>query len=277
MLFIDLAKEYLKEDAEELAPLTVSTYRWNLRKVELFSPGLPVEGVDVEFICDYRKHLVECGNKPATINKALSVLRIFTRKFVSDGRLPKDPFEKIKIPRVYSNRGFLNLKELKSLYLNFFDNEGVLTEMEGESVRVFLFSCFTGLRFSDLRTLEWREVVNGKILKRMHKTGDPVYIPIPAQARLLLPRRVDGCIFRIPDNSTFNKRLRRAVRKLGVSRYVHCHMARHTFATTCITIGIPLPVTSKLLGHRNLETTLIYAKFVDVLLDKEMKKFDRLK
>ena len=53
-------------------------------------------------------------------------------------------------------------------------------------------------------------------------------------------------------------------------------MARHTFATTCITLGIPLPATSKLLGHRKLETTLIYAKFVDTLLDQEMKKFKKL-
>ena len=70
---------------------------------------------------------------------------------------------------------------------------------------------------------------------------------------------------------------RKAAKKLGHYKHVHCHLARHTFATTCITIGIPLPATSKLLGHRNLDTTLIYAKYVDTFLDKEMKKFDRLR
>jgi integrase len=105
-----------------------------------------------------------------------------------------------------------------------------------------------------------------------------VYIPIPVQARLLLPNPLtSGRVFHVVDNSTFNRTLRKAAKKLGHYKHVHCHLARHTFATTCITIGIPLPATSKLLGHRNLDTTLIYAKYVDTFLDKEMKKFDRLR
>ncbi len=276
MRFIDLANEYLKEEAENLAKLTVSTYYWNLRKIELFSPGIAIEDIDVDFVRAYRSHLVEIGNKPATVNKALSVFRIFTHKFIEDGKMGSDPFAKIRIPRAHSNRGFLSLKELKQLYLNFLDASD-LTDRERESMRVFLFSCFTGLRFGDLQTLKRNEIVNGKIHKEMHKTGDVVYIPIPIQARMLLTAGLGEFIFQIPDNSTFNKHLRKAAKKLGCHRYLHCHMARHTFATACITIGIPLPVTSKLLGHRNLETTLIYAKYVDILLDREMQKFNRLK
>jgi integrase len=145
-------------------------------------------------------------------------------------------------------------------------------------MRVFLFSCFTGLRYGDLRTLDASEIFDWKIRKQMHKTGEAVYIPIPVQARLLLPNPLtSGRVFHVVDNSTFNRTLRKAAKKLGHYKHVHCHLARHTFATTCITIGIPLPATSKLLGHRNLDTTLIYAKYVDTFLDREMKKFNRLK
>lgn len=99
----------------------------------------------------------------------------------------------------------------------------------------------------------------------------------PVQVRLLLPEKMSNDpIFRVVENSYFNRSLRSAAQKLGLSKYIHCHLARHTFATTCITLGIPLPATSKLLGHRNLETTLIYAKFVDPFLDKEMRKFNKL-
>jgi integrase len=144
-------------------------------------------------------------------------------------------------------------------------------------MRVFLFSCFTGLRYSDLYSLDASEIYDWKIRKQMHKTGEPVYIPIPLQARLLLPEKMKaGPVFRVVENSHFNRTLRTAAKKLGYFKHIHCHMARHTFATTCITLGIPLPATSKLLGHRKLETTLIYAKFVDTLLDKEMKKFKKL-
>lgn len=277
MQFIEIAQKYLAEDSENLAEITVKTYRWNLRKIQSFAPDLTIEEVSAEFIRNYRSHLREIGNGEATIGKALSVFRIFTNKLIANGLLSQNPFNRIKIHRVESRREFLPLGELKSLYLNFLDREASLSKSERESLRVFLFSCFTGLRFSDLRTLDANEIVDWKIRKRTHKTGEAVYIPIPVQARILLQDIPKGTIFHVADNAHFNKRLRSGAKKLGCFRHLHCHMARHTFATTCISIGIPLPVTSKLLGHRNLETTLIYAKYTDILLDKEMRKFDRLK
>ena len=278
MRFIDCALDYLKKNSDELAPLTVRTYYWNLKKIALFDPGLECENVTSEMVRDYKRHLESIHNRDATVVKALSVLRVFCNKMKADGVIKCDPFENVKIRRAYSHRGFLTLRELKQLYLNFLDSRMRLTRAEEDAMRAFLFSCFTGLRYGDLRTLDSSEIFDWKIRKQMHKTGDAVYIPIPVQARLLLPDPlVSGRIFHVVDNASFNRTLRKAAQKLGHYKYVHCHLARHTFATTCITIGIPLSATSKLLGHRNLDTTLIYAKYVDTFLDKEMKKFDRLK
>ena len=278
MLFYDKAQEYLAKEKENLAPLTVRTYYWNLKKIQYFRPDLECASVDEATIREFRNHMLQQGNKPATVNKALSVLRIFTNKMIADGLVSGNPFEKIKVGRVFSRRGFLTVRELKSLYLNFMDRRRFLTETEQDVMRVFLFSCFTGLRYSDLLSLNANEIFDWKIRKQMHKTGDPVYVPIPLQARLLLPEKMpDGPVFRVVENSHFNRTLRSAAKKLGYYKHIHCHLARHTFATTCITLGIPLPATSKLLGHRNLDTTLIYAKFVDTFLDKEMKKWGRLR
>ena len=278
MLFFDCALEYLKRSSDELAPLTVRTYYWNLKKIEMFDPGLECENMTSETVRNFKHHLEMLHNKEATVVKALSVFRVFCNKMKADGVLNCDPFENVKIRRAYSHRGFLTLRELKHLYLNYVDMRMTLTRSEDDVMRVFLFSCFTGLRYSDLRTLDASEIFDWKIRKQMHKTGEAVYIPIPVQARLLLPNPLtSGRVFHVVDNSTFNRTLRRGARKLGHYKHIHCHLARHTFATTCITIGIPLPATSKLLGHRNLDTTLIYAKYVDTFLDKEMKKFDRLK
>ena len=277
MLFYDVAQEYLAKEKENLAPLSVRTYYWNLKKIQYFRPDLECDGIDESVIREFRSHLRERGDKPSTVNKALSVLRIFTNKMIADGLVSGNPFEKIKVGRVFSRRGFLTVRELKSLYLNFMDRRRFLTETEQDVMRVFLFSCFTGLRYSDLLSLNANEIFDWKIRKQMHKTGDPVYVPIPLQARLLLPEKMpDGPVFRVVENSHFNRTLRSAAKKLGYYKHIHCHLARHTFATTCITLGIPLPATSKLLGHRNLDTTLIYAKFVDTFLDKEMKKWNRL-
>ena len=277
MLFYDTAIQYLQKDKYNLAPLTSRTYYWNLKKILDFYPELECSCITVDLIQQYKNHLQELGNRPATINKALSVFRIFVNKMVTDGILKKNPFDKMKIGRVYTHRGFLTIRELKALYLNFEQKYDQLSETEREVMRVFLFSCFTGLRYSDLRSLEVNEIYDWKIRKQMHKTGDPVYVPIPLPARLLLSEDMKtGKVFRVVENSHFNRSLRSAAKKLGCNKYVHCHLARHTFATTCITLGIPLPATSKLLGHRNLETTLIYAKYVDAFLDKEMRKFNKL-
>lgn len=278
MRFMDCALDYLKKCSDELAPLTIRTYYWNLRKVQLFAPDLECENMTADIVRDFRHHLEIEKNKEATIVKALSVLRVFCNKMKADGIIKTDPFENMKVGRAYSRRGFLTLRELKQLYMNYTDARHTLTRAEDDVMRVFLFSCFTGLRYGDLRTLDSSEIFDWKIRKQMHKTGEAVYIPIPVQARLLLPNPLKpGLVFHVVENASFNRTLRKAAKKLGLYKHVHCHLARHTFATTCITIGIPLPATSKLLGHRNLDTTLIYAKYVDTFLDKEMKKFNRLK
>ena len=278
MRFVDCALDYLKKCSDELAPLTIRTYYWNLRKVQLFAPDLECENMTADIVRDFRHHLEIEKNKEATVVKALSVLRVFCNKMKADGIIKTDPFENMKVGRAYSRRGFLTLRELKQLYMNYTDARHTLTRAEDDVMRVFLFSCFTGLRYGDLRTLDSSEIFDWKIRKQMHKTGEAVYIPIPVQARLLLPNPLKpGLVFHVVENASFNRTLRKAAKKLGHYKHVHCHLARHTFATTCITIGIPLPATSKLLGHRNLDTTLIYAKYVDTFLDKEMKKFNRLK
>lgn len=277
MLFYDTAMNYLEQDKENLAPFTVRTYFWNLKKIQYFRPDLDCADINETFVRDFRRHLQQLGNKPNTVIKALSVLRGFVRRMIADGLISENPFNKVRIGQVYTRRGFLTTSELKRLYLNYQDQRRFLTETEQDVMRAFLFSCFTGLRYSDLHSLDASEIFDYKIRKQMHKTGDPVYVPIPLQARLLLPENLkSGPVFRIVENSHFNRTLRTAAKKLGYYKHIHCHLARHTFATTCITLGIPLPATSKLLGHRKLETTLIYAKFVDTFLDKEMKKFKKL-
>lgn len=278
MLFYETAQKYLEQEKDTLAPLTIRTYFWNLKKIEDYSPYLECKNIDEVFIRNFRAYLQNRGDKPNTVNKTLSVFRIFCHKMLADGIFTQDPFKKVKIGRVYTHRGYLTICELKQLYLNFIDHKRFLSEAEQNVMQVFLFSCFTGLRYKDLQTLDSSEIFDWKIRKLTHKTGEPVYIPIPIQARQLLPQNMkSGPIFKVVENSHFNRILRRVAPKLGYHKYIHCHLARHTFATTCITLGITLPATSKLLGHRNLETTLIYAKFVDTLLDKEMKKFSRLR
>ncbi|MDR1758909.1 MAG: site-specific integrase [Fibrobacter sp.] len=275
MLFHTIAHKILSEEASELSLFTVRSYGRGIDKVSRFKPGLLCSEINYDFIIAYKNAMTARGNKDATIAKALSVLKIFVNKIKIRGHISHNPFENVRIKQVQPRRTFLGLSELKRFYKNFMERGIQLKSGERESIRAFLFSCFTGLRYGDLKSLTHQEIQDGKIRKEMQKTGDRVYIPLSPQAQTLIPPPKNSLVFKMSDNSHFNKYLRSGAPKLGIKKYLHCHMARHTFATACITLNIPLTVTSKLLGHRTLGTTLIYAKYIDRVLDQEMKKFKK--
>ena len=171
MLFFPAAYAFIRNNDNELEPTTIKTYFWNLKKLEYFRPGLQCEEIDKAFIHSYKAHLQEQGNKPATVNKALSVFRIFLNKLIANGFKMDNPFAGFRIGRVYSRRGFLTIRELRNLFWNYTDSKNILDSRESEAMRVFLFSCFTGLRYSDLKSLDAMEIADWKIRKQTHKTG----------------------------------------------------------------------------------------------------------
>ncbi len=138
MRFMDCALDYLNNCSDELAPLTMRTYFWNLRKVEQFAPDLDCNDLTADVVRNFKHHLENLKNKEATIVKALSVLRVFCNKMKVDGVIKMDPFENVKVGRAYSRRGFLTLRELKQLYMNYTDARHVLTRAEDDVMRVFM-------------------------------------------------------------------------------------------------------------------------------------------
>ena len=138
--------------------------------------------------------------------------------------------------------------------------------------KAFVFSCFTGLRLSDARTLTWRKVYktpDGKTLYIhvfMQKTQKPNNIPLSQEAlNCLQPKEdLDEPIFTLPaSDATINYHVKKLVKAAGIEKKVSFHCSRHTFATMMLTLGVDIYTTSKLLGHANVTTTAIYAKIVD--------------
>ncbi|PWJ62788.1 MULTISPECIES: phage integrase SAM-like domain-containing protein [unclassified Fibrobacter] len=115
MLFYDAAIDDLKNNPGELTEATIRTYQWNLRKIRDFMPEMECNSIDEKMIRDFKIHLQEKGNKPATVTKALSVFRIFVNRLRKEGLIENDPFVGVKIGRVYTRRGFLTMRELKQL------------------------------------------------------------------------------------------------------------------------------------------------------------------
>lgn len=163
--------------------------------------------------------------------------------------------------------------ESQRVYLTF-DEVKTLIETKCKkplTKQAFLFSCFCGLRFSDIARLKWGDLttVNGQLQAdiRQKKTDSPIYLPISKNAQKWLPNRQneadDEPIFKGIDNGWCTTIVTRWAKQAGISKHVTFHTARHTFATMLLTKGADLYTTSKLLGHKNITHTQIYAKIID--------------
>lgn len=134
----------------------------------------------------------------------------------------------------------------------------------------FLFSCFCGLRLSDVRALQWKKIIedNGNIHLelRQKKTGRMLYLPLNKQAQAYLPRTrgsAEDGVFSLPCTATIDLQLKKWAQNAGINKNLTYHMSRHTFATMALTMGADLYTTSQLLGHADVETTQVYAKIID--------------
>lgn len=159
-----------------------------------------------------------------------------------------------------STKVYLTLDELKALA----DTPCKYDDLK----RAFLFSCFCGLRLSDVRTLKWSAISKTSDGKKQietvqQKTGEPVYIPLSDNAIKWLPERMGERVFNLPHVSSIEKWLAQWSEDAGVKKHITYHVSRHTFATLTLTYGADLYTVSKLLGHSNIQTTQIYAKIVD--------------
>lgn len=149
----------------------------------------------------------------------------------------------------------------------------------------FLFSCYTGLRFSDLKQLRRSHFHNDRngtyLALKMIKTQESLKVYVPQIAIDLLPvadeSETDGLIFKLPKNDYANEALHKWLQDAGITdRPITFHCARHTVATVLLSNGLPLAVVGKQLGHRKLATTQVYAKIVEDAQKSAANKIDEL-
>jgi len=194
---------------------------------------------------------------------------------VMEGIIQTNPGNAIKISREQLETNYLTLSELKILKNSPCNNPAIRT--------AFLFSCFTGLRYSDIVTLEWKDIQDGALLKRQQKTKTFVKIKLAETALELLEEQQHLAaayphdrIFELPVNHYTNEMLRLWITMCGIKKKITFHCARHTFATMCLNQGIDIYTVSKLLGHHDVANTQRYAKLTDQKRDQEIDKLPKL-
>ena len=218
--------------------------------------------------------------KPLSQNtkaRYVSILRTGMNIARQRGLIYEDPFLTIRnFKKEETEREYLTIDEVKIL---------VNTPCEYEGVRrAFLFSCLVGLRISDIRKMTWADVQQQgemtRIIFKQQKTKGQEYLDINSQAAALMGERQapsDRVFYDVPtSNNTLNETVKRWVLRAGINKNITFHCARHTFAIMMLDIGTDIYTVSKLLGHRVLSTTQIYAKVLDKNKQKAVQNIPKI-
>ena len=251
-----------------------------------FRADARLRDLDKQFYLDYidwlRSSCKTAWGKPVspkTAHSYYTTLRTALNEAVREKLIESNPWyklemtEKIKVPE--SKRDFLTIEEIKKMIATPFFNEHVR--------QAYLFSCFCGLRISDIRKLRWRDIsISGGqwlVSVVMTKTTNPVYIPLSSQAVKWLPERKDcapeDLVFGgLPNAGNLCISLKNWADKAGVKKNVTFHTARHSCAVLLLTLGADIYTVSKILGHRSVRATQVYAKIVDKKKDDAIALVD---
>jgi len=247
----------------------VSAYNY----LDTYTKGnLKFADLNEKFCNEFKEYLLTTkSNKSNKVtlaqNSAVSYfnkLKATLKQAYKDGYLPSDLNGKIQpIKQAETQRNFLTIEELNSL---------VKTECNNPLLkRAALFSALTGLRFSDIKNLVWGELEyiegNGYFIQfKQQKTKGVEMMPISEQAYSLLGERkepTDKVFEGLTYSAYENKHLYQWIGAAGITKNITFHCFRHTFATLQLSKGTDIYTVSKMLGHRELKTTQIYAKIID--------------
>lgn len=153
---------------------------------------------------------------------------------------------------------------------------------------MFLFSCYSGLTYIELKELTTDNIVKGMdgkdwIYTKREKTQESVKIPLLESAKDIIKKYQEQDlkgtkeIFPVISNQKINKYLKEIIVSIGIRKKITFHSARHTFATV-VTLcnGVPIETLSKLLGHTKLSTTQIYARVLESKLSSDISNLDEI-
>lgn len=270
---------------QDFAPGTLERYKTSLKHTQEFLnwkykvSDIDITKIDHVFIMDYDfwlRSVRKCANNTAV--KYIKNFKKIIRLCMANGWLSKDPFLGYKAKLKVVERPYLTKDEIQAIYEKEFASDRL------NQVRdFFIFSCFTGLAYVDVKQLSKSNInigIDGEqwIFTRRQKTDTSTRVPLLPLARELVlkyenhPQCVNSdVLFPILSNQKMNSYLKEIASICGINKELTFHIARHTFATTVtLSNGVPIESVSKMLGHTNIKTTQHYAKILDKKVSDDM-------
>lgn len=289
ILLLEVFKEHNEKMAAQLdseyAPGTLERYTTSLEHTRSFikwkygKEDIEIRKLNYEFISDYEfwfKTVRKCSHN--TTVKYLSNMKKIVLICVKKGWLAKNPFAEYKMVKREVNRESLTEEELMRISKRQFSMDRL-----NQVKDIFIFSCYTGLAYVDVKNLRKENIITGIdgnswISVFRQKTDSPTRLPLLPEALAILKkyenhkgREITGQLLPVPSNQKMNAYLKEIADLCEIHKELSSHIARHTFATT-VTLGngVPIETVSKMLGHKSIKQTQLYAKIMDTKISIEM-------
>ena len=254
---------------------TVDFLKWKYN-----SSDIDITYIDHSFITDYEFYLRSVRN--CANNTAVKYIKNFHKVIkicLDNDWITKNPFSNYKAKLNEVEREFLSELEINNLINKDFSIQRLALVRD-----IFLYGCFTGLAYIDVKNLTLNHInigIDGNkwIFTHRQKTETPSKIPLLPVPEMLIekykshPQCVNqNKLLPILTNQRMNSYLKEIAAACGINKELTFHIARHTFATTVtLSNGVPIETVSKMLGHKNIQTTQHYAKVLDKKVSDDMK------
>ena len=260
--FYDFYSSFCDNLFKEIKPSTQTHYLTLKKKLEAFSPKLKFKDIDYEFSVKFRNYLEETGSGRFNMIKCYKVA---LREAMKLKYLIDDSALYIENKSPEGKKVYLLPEEIKAIVkcdLSNYESEFI------EIVReLFLFSCYTGLRYSDVMNFKKNSYTEGMIRITQVKTGNFQETPVSTNAKKIMARYIvntkpEECLFPFVCNQTFNANLKRIAEAAKIDKNLTSHVGRHTFGTILQMNGVNGFDICRLMGHKKLDQTYMYAHSV---------------
>lgn len=270
---------------KEYAAGTLERYTTSLKHtIEFLEWKFKISDIDIKqidhaFVTDYEFYLRSVRN--CSNNTAVKYIKNFNKIIkicLANDWLDKNPFSNYKSKIKEVEREFLSEEELQSVLEKEFKTDRLALVRD-----IFLFSCFTGLAYIDVKNLTKSHIsigIDGErwIYTHRQKTESASKIPILPVTQMIIDKYANhpqsnnqDVLLPILSNQKMNAYLKEIATICEIEKELTFHIARHTFATTVtLTNGVPIESVSKMLGHKNIKTTQHYAKILDKKVSDDM-------
>lgn len=275
--------DYISYHTGMLEKSSLDVYRSEKTKILDFAgSNYALEKVDEIFYMKYRKHLMDNkGNTQNTLTKVIKKLKAVINFSVKMGNLKENNLSMVSEKENESHRESLEITELddlENLLEGKKESKGgkpiILSDKLKNVLIYFLFSCYTSVRFSDIKNIKYSNV-DGRFLtftpvKTKNESRRQISIPLTERAQRIIDiygnKEIEFTLFPVVSNQKTNEYLKIIMMYADIDRNITFHCARHTFAMRSLNFGLPKEYLQKMLGHSKITTTEIYAKYEKTIL-----------